>query len=123
MFDSTATVAELRAIVGGFVREREWEIYHDAKNLSMALSIEAAELMEHFQWTRNDELGSLLADDSRRAAVAEELADVACFLLALCNVLKLDLSDALAKKMEKNRAKYPPEQFRGRYFKPGEGGS
>lgn len=120
MNDSTSTVADLRDIVRDFVAERAWETYHDAKNLSMALSIEAAELMEHFQWARNDELAPLLTDAEKRAAVAEEIADVACFLLALCNVLTIDLSAALAAKMEKNRTKYPADQFRGRYFKPGE---
>src|SRR5262245_2540960 len=120
MNDARTNVADLRQLVAAFVAEREWQIYHDPKNLSMALSVEAAELMEHFQWARSEELAALIKDDAKRAAIGEEIADVACFLLALCNVLNLDLSDTLSQKMEKNRAKYPPDQFRGRYFKPGE---
>ena len=104
MIDSTTTVADLRQLVASFVAERQWEVYHDAKNLSMALTIEAAELMEHFQWARSDELAALLNDNAKNAEIGEEMADVACFLLALSNALNLDLSDALSRKMEKNRS-------------------
>jgi NTP pyrophosphatase (non-canonical NTP hydrolase) len=118
MRDSSTSVAQLRELVARFVAEREWEIFHDPKNLSMSLAIEAAELMEHFQWSRSDEIARLLDDSAKKAAVAEEVADVAAFLLALCNVLDLDLSAALEAKMHKNAAKYPAEEFRGRYSKP-----
>jgi NTP pyrophosphatase (non-canonical NTP hydrolase) len=119
MADQDVTVAELRKLMADFVAEREWHCYHDAKNLSMALAIEGAELMEHFQWVRNEELEAHLAGERVRAEVTEEVADVACYLLALANVLELDLSEAVAAKMAKNAAKYPAEEFRGRYFKPG----
>lgn len=119
MPDETTTVAQLRRLMSDFVAEREWRKYHDAKNLSMAIAIEAAELMEHFQWVRNDELAALLADERRRAEVTDEVADITCFLLALANALELDLSAAVERKMTKNAAKYPAEQFRGNYFKPG----
>jgi len=100
------------------VAEREWEKFHDPKNLSMAIAIETAELMEHFQWARNEELPDLLANPQRRQEVTEEVADIACFLLALANSMDLDLSDAIERKLAKNRAKYPADVFRGRYFKP-----
>ncbi len=119
MNDESTRVAELRKIVVDFVAARQWERYHDAKNLSMSIAIEAAELMEHFQWTRNDELPGLLADAARRTEIKDEVADIACYVLALANVLEIDLSSALADKMAKNAAKYPVERFRGRYFKPG----
>ena len=118
MPDERTTVAELRALLAEFVAEREWQRFHDAKNISMSIAIEAAELMEHFQWVRNEELAALLADEARRAAVRDEVADIACYVLALANVLGLDLSDAVADKMRKNAAKYPSEEFRGRYYKP-----
>jgi len=121
MPDPTTTVAELRRLVAEFVRERDWETYHDAKNLSMAIAIEAAELMEHFQWLRNEELAAFTADAKARAQVAEEVADILCFVLALANALGLDLTTAVEQKMIKNAAKYPAETFRGRYFKPGSG--
>lgn len=119
MSDAATTVAELRALVGEFVAERDWHSYHDAKNLSMAIAIEAAELMEHFQWLRTDELAASTADEALRGEVSDEMADIACFLLALVNRMGIDLSDAIRRKMVKNRAKYPADEFRGRYFKPG----
>lgn len=118
MNDAQTTVAALKQLVDEFVAERQWERYHDAKNLSMALAIEAAELMEHFQWTRNDELAELLADAERRAEIADEMADVACFLLSLSSALKVDLAAAVERKMVKNRIKYPAEEFRGHYERP-----
>lgn len=119
MPDDTTTVARLRQLMADFVAEREWSMYHDPKNLSMAIAIEAAELMEHFQWVRNDELTALLSDNRKRAAVTDEVADITCFLLAIANTLNLDLSSAVEQKMVKNAAKYPADKFRGHYFKPG----
>ena len=118
MADDTTTVGELRRLLAGFVAEREWEKYHDPKNLSMAIAIETAELMEHFQWVRNEELPELLADARRREEISEEIADITCFVLALTNALELDLSSAVEGKLAKNVMKYPAETFRGRYFKP-----
>lgn len=118
MQDPTTTLRELRDTVAKFVADRDWQRYHDAKNLSMALAIEAAELMEHFQWTRTEELPALVADARVRAEVADELADVACFLLALVNALDIDLAAAIEQKLRKNEAKYPVDEFRGRYYKP-----
>jgi dCTP diphosphatase len=80
--------------------------------------IEAAELMEHFQWVRNDELPALLENASKRAEIAEELADVTCYVLSLANVLNIDLSSAVLGKIAKNARKYPADKFRGRYLKP-----
>ena len=118
MTDETTTVMQLRRQLADFVAQRQWQKYHDPKNLSMSIAIEAAELMEHFQWVRNDELPELLHDQRHRQRIGEEIADVTCFLLGLVNVLELDLSSAVAGKMAKNAAKYPVETFRGRYFKP-----
>jgi NTP pyrophosphatase (non-canonical NTP hydrolase) len=118
MTDGQTTLAELRALVAEFVAERDWQKFHDAKNLAMAIAVEAAELMEHFQWARTDELPDLTLQAETRRGAEEEIADVMCFLLALCNALDLDLSAAVERKMSKNRAKYPPEDYRGRYFKP-----
>jgi NTP pyrophosphatase (non-canonical NTP hydrolase) len=120
MRDEAATVAALREVVGKFVSARDWHSYHDAKNLAMSIAIEAAELMEHFQWVRSEELGELLANEHRRDEIREELADVACYVLALANALEMDLSAAVEEKMRKNAEKYPVDRFRGRYFKPGE---
>ncbi len=118
MSDHDTHVSALRDLVAQFVAEREWSQFHDPKNLSMSIAIEAAELMEHFQWVRSDRLQDALADPSAREEIRDELADVACYLLALTNALDMDLSDAVRQKMEKNAAKYPAREFRGRYEKP-----
>ena len=116
--DSKTTIAELKQQVAAFVAERDWQQYHDPKNLSMAIAIEAAELMEHFQWLRSEELQSAIADPGVREEVRDELADIACFLLALSNRLEIDVSEAIEQKMAKNRRKYPADEFRGKYRKP-----
>jgi NTP pyrophosphatase (non-canonical NTP hydrolase) len=110
--DSSTSVAELRQMVREFVDERNWERFHAPKNISMALAVEAAELMEHFQWMevgRSREIGD---DPERLQAVREEIADVVCYAMALCNELELDLAAAMRDKMVKNRAKYPVEEAR-----------
>jgi dCTP diphosphatase len=116
--DSSTTLADLRALVRRFVEERDWRQFHSPKNLSMSLAIEAAELMEHFQWIDAAESRRLGEDPAKLAEVRDEIADVLCYLLALANELDLDLSDAVRNKMLKNAAKYPAELSRGRYDPP-----
>ena len=118
MNDAQTTIAELRELVRQFVDERQWRKFHAPKNLSMALAIEAAELMEHFQWLDVDASRELPADPAKLAAAAEELADVIAYGLALANELELDLSTAIRAKMIKNAQKYPAERFQGVYEKP-----
>jgi NTP pyrophosphatase (non-canonical NTP hydrolase) len=118
MPDSTTTLADLRAKLAAFIAEREWGGYHDPKNLSMSIAIEAAELMEHFQWLRSEELAAYVADPKRRAEIADEVADIVCYVLSLANALGIDVSDAVAAKIDKNAVKYPVEKFRGSYSKP-----
>lgn len=113
--DSTTTVAELRRLIADFVAERDWSKFHSPKNVSMALAIEAAELMEHFQWLTTEASRRLADDPHKLAAVAEELADVIGYCLALANELSIDVSSAMRAKMIKNASKYPAEQYRGRY--------
>lgn len=118
MSDSTTTIAELRQLIRRFVDERDWQQFHTPKNLSMSLAIEAAELMEHFQWLDAAESRAIAGDPEKLAAVGEEVADVLCYLLALANALELDLADAVRDKLLKNAAKYPAELSRGRYDPP-----
>ena len=115
MSDRDTTIAELRDLVRSFVDERDWRQFHAPKNLGMSLAIEAAELMEHFQWLTVGESRALRDDSQRLSAVGEELADVICYALALANELDLDLSDAVRDKVRKNELKYPAAEYRGRY--------
>lgn len=114
MSDQDTAVAALREIVRRFVAERDWEQFHTPKNLSMALAIEAAELMEHFQWLTTEESGTIGQDAQALEAIADELADVVCYALALANALAIDIDTTLRRKMVKNEAKYPASEFRGR---------
>lgn len=115
MNDNEATVRTLRDMVAAFVAERQWEQFHDLKNLSMSLAIEAAELMEHFQWLRSDEARRPAESGVDLSEVAEELADCLAYCLDMANVLEIDLASTLASKLDKNRRKYPPDTFRGKF--------
>ena len=115
MNDSTTTVAELREVIRDFVQQRDWRQFHSPKNLSMSLAIEAAELMEHFQWITIEESRMVVDNPEQLAAVGEELADVVCYALALANELNLDLSSTVIDKMGKNKIKYPADKFRGKF--------
>ena len=119
--DHESTVAELRALVEEFVAEREWSKYHSPKNLAMSIAIEAAELMEHFQWLTPEEAQAVVDDPAKRAAAAEELADVVGYSFAMAGALGVDLSQAVRAKMRRNHEKYPTEAYRGKpsYEDPG----
>jgi NTP pyrophosphatase (non-canonical NTP hydrolase) len=104
-------LARLRAIVRGFVDERDWDQFHSPKNLSAALTVEAAELLEHFQWLQHggaDELGP-----DKLQEVRGEMADVLVYLVRLADKLDVDLMAAVEEKMVLNRAKYPADLVRG----------
>ncbi len=115
MPDERTSVAALREAMRRFVAERDWEQFHSPKNLVMGLAVETAELMEHFLWMDIEASRQAVREPARRQAVAEEMADVACYLLALANTLDLDLSDAILAKLVKNAEKYPADKYRGRY--------
>lgn len=118
MPDAATTVESLKEAVRRFAAEREWEPFHSPKNLSMGLAAEAAELMEHFLWVDCEESRKVANDPARLAAVADEIADVACYLLNFSITLGIDLSDAIRGKLVKNALKYPVEKCRGKYGVP-----
>lgn len=98
-------LAELKQRLRAFARERDWEQFHSPKNLSMALIVEAAELVEHFQWLTEQESGALAAET--RSAVEQEIADVFIYLVRLADLLEVDLLRAAERKMEPQREKIP----------------
>lgn len=102
---------EIRQRVASFAKERDWDQFHSPKNLAMALSVEAAELMEHFQWL--SEAQSRELDDDTLAAVADEIADVQVYLVRIADSLGVDILSTVKTKMEKNAQKYPAEKVRG----------
>jgi dCTP diphosphatase len=106
---------QLQDEVRAFVRAREWEQFHSPKNLAMALSVEASELVERFQWLT--EKGSSQLTAKERSAVAEEIADVFIYLVLLSEKLDIDLLKESRKKVAKNRSKYPVALAKGRATK------
>ena len=114
MQDNSTTVAEMRARVLAFVRERDWEQFHSPKNLSMALSAETAELMEHFLWADSAASAALARDPKKRVDIEDEIADVFIYALEFANICGIDLAQAVEAKLAKNAAKYPVEKARGR---------
>jgi NTP pyrophosphatase (non-canonical NTP hydrolase) len=115
MGDTASTIADLKDVVRQFVDERAWQPFHSPKNLAMGIAVEAAELMECFLWLDLPASYETAKDPAKREAIADEMADVFCYLLNLSNVLGIDLSDALRAKMVKNAQKYPAEKYRGKF--------
>lgn len=111
--DTQTRIAELRSLVADFVAERDWEQFHSPKNLAMSISIEAAELMEHFQWLTCAQ--SMQPDEQSLEEIRMELADVLCYCLGMANQLDIDIASAVNDKMKLNRTKYPANEIRGRF--------
>ena len=106
---------ELTGEVNLFVEERDWDQFQTPKNLSMALIVEAAELVEHFQWMQPEESDSLTND--RKKKVAEELADILIYTVRLADRLGIDLEQSAKDKVTKNCRKYPVQKVRGKSAK------
>ena len=105
------SLQDLRTKINAFVAERDWGQFHTPKNLAMAMIVEAAELVEQFQWDTPQE--SLKLAPEKCEAVAHELADTFVYLLRIAEVLEIDLIDATNKKIAINAQKYPAEKVKG----------
>ncbi len=108
---SLTNLIELRNAVRAFVSERDWDQYHSPKNLAMALSVEASELVEHFQWLTEEQSRQL--SEEKRTEVRHEMADVLIYLVRLADKLDVDLIAAANEKIELNAKKYPIEKAKG----------
>lgn len=105
------SLEELRGRINAFVQDRDWAQFHTPKNLAMAMIVEAAELVEQFQWDTPAESQQLTVE--KREAVSHELADTFVYLLRIAEVLDIDLIDAANRKIDLNARKYPVEKARG----------
>jgi NTP pyrophosphatase (non-canonical NTP hydrolase) len=112
--DQNITVGALRSAVHDFVSARDWQPFHSPKNLAMGIAIEAAEIMEHFQWFTTEEAAERMRDADQRAEVADELADVLIYCLSFANSSSIDISEAVLKKLARNQVRFPIERVRGR---------
>jgi NTP pyrophosphatase (non-canonical NTP hydrolase) len=116
--DTTTTLADLRREVEHFIDERNWQVYHTPKSLSMSIAIEAAEMMEHFQWHGNDASRQVALQADVHEAVAAELADVLIYCLAFANAASIDVSQAVLAKLESNQERFPPGELPSRHRLP-----
>lgn len=116
MSDADVTFQQVKGKISQFNKARNWDKYHNPKDLAMAISIEAAELLENFQWERAKPPSEVRADPMKMANIRDETADMFIYLLILCNRLEMDASSIIAEKLSKNEARFPPGQensFRG----------
>ena len=105
--DDDISIDKLRTSVQNFITERDWDRYHTPKNLSMSIAIEAAELMEHFQWVTNKQSLAMIDDDHVRAQVVDELSDILIYCLSFVNKIDVNISLAILDKLKRNEIRYP----------------
>lgn len=111
MNDNETVLREIKEKIRTFVTEREWHLTHNAKNLSMAIVAEAAELVEHFLWIDGDEANKKM--ETHADEIQQEIADIVYMVLCLCNQYNIDLSKAIEHKMSINAKRYPLEKAKG----------
>lgn len=116
MSDVETSVEDLKNAVRKFIHERDWEKYHNPKDLAESICIEAAELLQLFQWVTLEQSRELKIDPSKVKRVEEELADVVIYCLSMANTLEVDLAKAVLEKIELNEKKYPADLYKGRAY-------
>ncbi|MFC1904528.1 nucleotide pyrophosphohydrolase [Chloroflexota bacterium] len=115
--DKKTNLHELKTKIKSFVEERDWEKYHKPKEIAISISIESAELLELFQWTKEDELNLIFQDANKLENIKDEISDIVIYCLDLANALNIDVSQAIENKVKKNEEKYPVEKIKGKYKK------
>ena len=113
MKDEERKIHELKELIKKFCEDRDWDQFHNAKELAIALSIEVSELLEIFRWKTPQEVEDLFKNEKKKEDIQDEMADVLYFLVRIAQIYDIDLTDALDKKMEKNEQKYPVEKAKG----------
>ena len=112
---ATKNINDLTKRIIAFRDARDWKQFHNAKDVALSLVLEASEVMEHFQWKNREEIEKYI--ETNKADIGEELADVLYWVLLMSHDFKIDVLDALEKKIRKNEEKYPVEKARGKHTK------
>lgn len=112
--DRDTTIQELKDRVEAFVQARDWDVYHHPKELAISICIEAAELLEIFQWVEKEPTARLKENKEAMQRISEELADVIDYCIGLANRLDIDISQAVLDKMESNERRYPADKVKGK---------
>lgn len=108
-------IEDLKTKIIEFVQARDWEQFHNPKDVAISLTLEAAEVLEHFQWKSQQEISTYIV--SNKSDIADELVDVLYWVILLSHYLKIDLPGAFENKMKQNERKYPVEQVKGKHAK------
>ena len=111
------SISYLLEVVRSFRDKREWSIYHKPKDLAISIAIEAAELLELFQWLSDQDIEQLKRSQKFISRISEEIADILIYLLSLVDILGIDIVEQVNRKIKINETKYPPEKFGGTKFK------
>jgi NTP pyrophosphatase (non-canonical NTP hydrolase) len=111
--DSNTSISQLKELVKKFCEARDWDQYHNAKELAIGVITESAELLEHFRFKTEKQLEELFKNPDKKSDISEEMADILYFLLRLAQRYDIDLTTALNKKIEKNEKRYPVEKVKG----------
>jgi len=117
LMETKSNLKELKEFYRNFTKVREWDKYHTPKDLSIAISIEAGELQEHFLWKSNDDVKEMLQNPTKKEKVVEELADVFAYVIRMADILDIDIIKSFYEKMEKNHKKYPIDKIKGNFKK------
>ena len=115
--DSEINLQQMKDKIKDFCEARNWDQFHNAKELSIGAITEASELLEHFRFQTSEQIEVLMADPEKRKEVGEELADVLFFILRFSQKYEFDLHDCFTQKMEKNGRKYPADEYFGKNHK------
>ena len=111
--DQKTNIHQLKEKIKKFCDDRDWDQFHGAKDLAVALIIETAELLEHFRWKSEKEVKTLFENPKKKEEIEDEMADVLYFLVRIAQKYNIDLSEVLDRKMSKNEQKYPVEKAKG----------
>jgi dCTP diphosphatase len=114
MSDKKTLVVDLKHAVQNFVHERNWEKYHNPKDLAEAICVESGELLEIFQWVSSEEASSCKSAPFKLKRIKEELADIFIYCLSMANTMNIDLTQAVLVKLTKDEEKYPVDRFYGK---------
>lgn len=115
IFFMSDSIQQLSARIREFVAAREWQVYHNPKDMAVAIAAEAGELLQHFVWQQPEQLEARVID--RREQIASEIADVGILLFEMADLLGLDLGAVMAAKIANNEIRYPAEKARGNNLK------
>ena len=111
--DSQTSLQQIKDVIRKYCEARDWDQYHNPKDLAIGIITESSELLEHFRFKSNSEMEQMFTNEEKRTQIGEEMADVLYFLLRLAQMYNVDLATEFSKKMAKNELKYPVEKAKG----------